>query len=166
MVVDVVTSRQRSYDNRVIPLVKEFERTPGADSLTALAKHGSNVTGLMTGEDDTIRQVAGGILECGNTTVDRTALDTWCQRTEGLELAHNLDPYVGAVHGIGPALFAYLRMRAGADTIKVDVRVKKALQQLGFELPATDTSIYLLAQLAAKHTNQRLIELDQLLWFM
>jgi len=165
MVVDVVTSRQRSYDNRVLPLVQRFEQTPGADSLTALAYHGSNLPGLRTGEDQTIRMVADGLLRCGNHTSDRHALDSWCAQTVGLELAHNLDPYVGAVHGIGPALFAYLRMRAGADTIKVDVRVKNALRELGFQLPQNDTSVYLLAQLAARQTSQRLIELDQLLWF-
>ena len=47
--------------------------------------------------------------------------------------------FVGATNGIGPALFAYLRMRSGADALKPDLRVRESLNRLGFGLPTTST---------------------------
>lgn len=169
MVVDVVTSRQRRYASRVLPLLAQFKLSSGAsaESLEALSQHGSKLTGLRTGEDDTIRAVAAGLIQAGirfNAESDRHALDHWCKKTAGLEIAHNLDPYVGAVKGIGMALFCYLRLLAGANTIKVDVRVKSALRGLGFQLPESDTATYLLAAHIAAETAIDLPVLDQLLW--
>jgi len=170
MVVDVVTSRQRRYSTRVVRLVERFTEEGGhaVVSLEALARHGSRLSGLRQGEDQTIRDVATGLLAAGRAVSapsDRVALNYWCDITEGLEIAHDLDPYVGSVKGIGMALFSYLRMRAGADSIKVDVRVKRALKSLGFRLPNSDTAVFLVARLAAQELGVSLIALDQLLWF-
>ena len=49
-----------------------------------------------------------------------------------LKHAHGLDPIVGSVRGIGPALFAYMRMRCGADALKPDLRVRNALRSVGY----------------------------------
>lgn len=170
MVVDVVTSRQRRYDSRVLQLVKRFDEEGGRATtcLESLAEDGSGLSGLRGGEDQTIRDVATGLLAAGRVAgaaSDRAALDAWCHMTQGLEIAHNLDPYVGSVKGIGMALFSYLRMRAGADSIKVDIRVKRSLRSLGFELPGNDTATFLLAELAARELGVSLLALDQLLWF-
>lgn len=171
MVVDVVTSRQRRYNTRVLPLLTQFKANAGesAKSLQALAQHGSKLNGLRNGEDDTIRAVAAGLVEVGHlngATSDRSALDTWRKRTDGLEIAHNLDPYVGSVKGIGMALFCYLRLLAGSNTIKIDVRVKAALRNLGFQLPESDTATYLLAAHVSGETGIELPVLDQLLWHL
>ena len=53
----------------------------------------------------------------------------WAHGVAGLEHAPGLDPVVGSVNGIGPALFAYLRMRSGADALKPDLRVARALRK-------------------------------------
>jgi hypothetical protein len=88
----------------------------------------------------------------------------WADSVRGLEHAHRLDPVVGAVPGIGPALFAYLRMRCGADALKPDLRVAKALRRLGFTVPGDSHSIMVLARAAAAEINFSLLSLDQLLW--
>ena len=68
---------------------------------------------------------------------------------------------------IGLALFAYLRMLCGADTLKADLRVAAALQRAGLPLAdnADTGTIAIAAQLTAAALGVRLIHLDQLpLW--
>jgi hypothetical protein len=67
----------------------------------------------------------------------------WAQGVAGLEHAPGLDPVVGSVTGIGPALFAYLRMRSGANALKPDLRVARALRKLGFYVPVGEHAILL-----------------------
>lgn len=71
---------------------------------------------------------------------------------------------VGCVKGIGLALFAYMRMRSGADAIKPDIRVKKALRHLGFAVPDDDHAVLILAKAAAEEIRVSRLVLDQLLW--
>jgi hypothetical protein len=55
-------------------------------------------------------------------------------------------------------------MRSGADALKPDVRVAKALRKLGFVVPRSEHSILVVAHAAADETNINLLVLDQLLW--
>lgn len=57
---------------------------------------------------------------------------------------------VGCVKGIGLALFAFMRMRSGADVIKPDIRVKKAMVSLGFVVSNDDHALLVLAKAAAQ----------------
>ena len=66
--------------------------------------------------------------------------------------------------GIGPALFAYMRMRCGADALKPDLRVAAALRELGFGVPGDEHSILVIARAAAAELDVSLLVLDQLLW--
>ena len=84
--------------------------------------------------------------------------------SEVLEHAPKLDPVVGGVPGIGPALFAYMRMRCGADALKPDLRVADALRNLGFESAGDPHSILVVARAAATELGVSLLVLDQLLW--
>lgn len=167
MVFDVVASRQRRYEQRVVPLVERFAQLPAAGSLKALASHGPGPGfGLRSGEADTMQGVAAGLVRFA----ERHGLDheeavrTWAESTEIVVEAPGLDPYVGAVRGIGVALFAYLRMRSGGDGIKPDLRVRRALTDLGFELPLGDVALLRTAGAAGAELGISLLELDQLLW--
>lgn len=168
MVVDVVTSRQRSYDARVRPMVDAFAASDAASSLECLAERGSGLSGLRAGEDDTIRHVAAGLLafgtDSGGVLSDDGLCAGWASASAGLELAHTLDPYVGRVSGIGPALFCYLRMRCGGDALKPDVRVRKALRALGFNPPSGDAALIVLGSALAVEVGIPRLVLDQLLW--
>lgn len=95
---------------------------------------------------------------------DETLVTDWANYAEPFGLAPRLDAWVGSVNGIGPALYAYLRMRSGGDGIKPDVRVRARLNQLGFVTPAGEVGLLLTAWAAAEELTVKRIELDQLLW--
>jgi hypothetical protein len=89
----------------------------------------------------------------------------WAKEVEGLEHAHGLDPVVGGVSGIGPALFALMRMHCGGNAIKPDLRVRRELRRLGFVVPADEHAILVIAKAAAADLGVDLLVLDQLLWW-
>lgn len=95
---------------------------------------------------------------------ENEACKAWADRCEGVEHAPSLDPVVGNVKGIGPALFACMRMRSGSSAIKVDVRVRKSLRSLGFRIPDSDHATIVVARAAAESIDVDLLVLDQLLW--
>lgn len=65
--------------------------------------------------------------------------------------------------GIGPALFAYLRMRCGADALKPDLRVHAALRGLGFEVENEVHTMLVVAHAVAVELEISRLTLDQLL---
>ncbi len=132
----------------VLPLVERFAASPAAESLGALATASLDDGYPFAGrEADTIRVVAAGLVAHGQEQGldDEEAVHAWGMETGAVEFANELDPYVGSVTGIGPALFAYTRMRAGADAIKIDSRVRGQLESHGFRLAASDASVLVLA---------------------
>jgi hypothetical protein len=171
MVLDVVMSRQRRYQERVLPLVARWERDSEAHSLRWLAAHEPDQRsyGLRSGEPGTAVALARNLItyavehDLGDDE-DKACL-RWAQGVAGLEHTPVLDPVAGSVSGIGPALFAYLRMRSGADALKPDLRVARALRMLGFHVPADEHTILVLAHAAADETDISLLVLDQLLWW-
>lgn len=171
MVVDAVTNRRRMYEARVKPMIAEFElRSPGAN-LHELSVRGSGLTGLRDREDETIRDVARGLLRFGSdlgVSGDEIIVSEWASSTQGLEIAHELDPYVGSVRGVGVATFAYLRMRCGGDSIKPDVRVRHAVRNLGLgeNVPRSEVGLFVLASAVAAELGIPRLVLDQLLWFI
>ena len=168
MVFDVVASRQRSYRNRVKPLVDRFSKTPASASLEALAADGpGDGWGLKATETETIRLVAAGLVRFADDNDcdgDDVTVRLWADRTLPVVAAHDLDPYVGSVSGIGLALFAYMRMRSGGDGIKPDIRVRRGLTNAGFQVPRSDLAMLRLAEAVAAETDMPLLVLDQLLW--
>jgi hypothetical protein len=167
MVFDVVASRQRRYTTRVVSMVERFSNDRSDLSLRALATEGPGVGwGLRSGEGETMQNVASGLGRyCDDHGLDDEAgVRAWAAATTSVVDAHRLDPYVGSVSGIGPALFAYLRMRSGGDGIKPDVRVRKALNDLGFGVPPGDAALLRLAAGVAAECGISLLELDQMLW--
>jgi hypothetical protein len=167
MVFDVVASRRRVYLSRVRRLVADFEQRPAAASLAALASNGPGPgLSLMSTEAITVKQVAAGLHRyCEERQLDDDhGVAQWAVSTEPLRFAPRLDNYVGSVSGIGVALFAYLRMRSGADAIKPDRRVRGSLNRMGFNLPPGEVALLLLAEGAAEELGVTRLALDQVLW--
>ncbi len=173
MVVEVVASRQRRYDTRVLAIVKEFERQHPDPTLSTLAEQGpGDGLGLRPGEADTMRTVAQRLLDyCEKTGLDEDeGCRAWAEGASAFEYASSVEPVVGTVPGIGPALFAYLRMRSGADALKPDVRVSTYLGHGpgGYGLPVPTgydpNGLLLLANALAEAAHIRPLVLDQLLW--
>ncbi|CAB4558258.1 MAG: hypothetical protein ACK5CE_20940 [Actinomycetes bacterium] len=171
MVVDVIGSRQRRYESRVIGpggIVETFESAGETSTLAELASCSSfDGLGLRDGEAKTIRDVATGLFRYASERGlgEEEGVRQWADSTASLDLAFRLDPYVGIVSGIGSALFAYLRMRSGGDGIKPDVRVRQALTALGFDPPPGDAALLAVCHAVAATTDIELLVLDQLLWF-
>jgi hypothetical protein len=172
MVVDVVASRQRTYGTRVKAIVAKWEATSEEHSLDWLAEHPVDASqfGLSTDEVVTIHEVANNLRAfavgqgLGGPHGDDMACGNWAAGCGELEHAPRLAPVVGCVKGIGIALFAYMRMRSGADAIKPDVRVRKALRALGFVVPDDDHAVLVIAKAAATEIGVSRLVLDQLLW--
>jgi hypothetical protein len=172
MIVDAVMSVQQDYEQAVLPLVARFDETPAAASLEALSELAGIDQTLFNNSPKrttTIIGVARGLRRYGQerNLDDEQAARGWARVTDGLEFAHESDPYVGSVKGIGFALMGYLRLLSGADTIKVDGRVVSRLKELGFELgdPPQPQRGLMICVLAAQQVGMRLSELDQLLWW-
>lgn len=169
MVFDVVASRRRRYTAQVLPMVDRFAETPAAASLADLAHLGVPPGfGLMSGEADTMQAIARGLVRfCErHGHDDEGGARSWAAWVAPFEHAPPLDPYVGSVNGIGIALMAYMRMRAGADAIKPDIRVRRSLKRLGFPVPAGEHALLLVAHAAAREVSLTRLALDQLLWFL
>jgi hypothetical protein len=170
MVLDVVTSRQRRYQNRVLPLVARWEADNDEHSLRWLSRHQPTPEryGLRAGEPDTVMTVARNMVAFADDlglSEDQACMQ-WANDVAGLEHAPRLDPIAGSVPGIGLALFAYLRMRSGSDALKPDLRVAKSLRQLGFQTPGGEHAILVIAHAAATEAAIGLLVLDQLLWWL
>jgi hypothetical protein len=71
------------------------------------------------------------------------------------------------IKGIGPALLQYLRMRSGADSVKIDVRVMEELKNLRLPVEwfSSDGLLQICTELA-KEASCSLVELDQVLWHL
>ncbi len=173
MIVDVVASRQRRYQSRVIQIVSDWKNANAEHTIAWLADHRLEREdyGFSDNEVDTIQEVAKRLCsfaaQKGNWRTRKIKVcRLWADRYGAFEHALKLDPVVGSVKGIGLALFAYARMRSGADAIKPDVRVKKGLRSLGFSVPDDDHAVLLVATAAAEDIGMSRLVLDQLLWWL
>jgi len=171
-VVDVVASRQRKYISRVIPMVDKYRNSREDHSLNQLrTKSPTDILQLRTSQDEggVMQGVATGLLEFGEKyglESDDLICEQWAKWVEPVVFAPKLDPYVGSIKGIGPALFAYLRIFCGADTLKPDVQTEKMFKKLGFNVPEKNNNALLLtAKAAAEELGTSMVVIDQLLWW-
>ena len=113
-----------------------------------------------------MQAVAGGLVHfCATAELEEEqGVRRWAEEAGAFEHAPRLDPFVGGAPGIGPALFAYLRMRCGADALKPDLRVHRGLAWLGYPVPREPHAVLLVARGAAAELEIDLLVLDQLLW--
>jgi hypothetical protein len=169
MIVDVVASRRRTYPSRVRRIVNSWLEEAREPTLAWLAANPPDRArlGLMASEPATMRQVAENLVAFARSRGldEEEGCYRWADEVDGLEHAHRLDPVVGGVSGIGPALFALMRMHCGGNALKPDVRVRRELRRLGFEVPAGDHAILVVAKAAAAELGVNLLILDQLLWW-
>src|ERR1019366_1279311 len=140
MILDVVLSNQRNYEKTVQPTVATWTEAHPGMTIAELAIHGpGKVKRLQKNkhrdEEATIIQVAEGLHRyCAERKLDdEDGVQQWATEVEPLRYFPVLDKYVGNVRGIGPALFAYLRMRSGANAIKPDQRVIAGLREAALQ---------------------------------
>jgi hypothetical protein len=172
MVVDVVASAARNYDRVEQAIVPGFERLahnkPTLDALAKADPAQLKALGLRANEPNTMIAVAEGLIQFGSTqniTGDDAICRAWGEYAEQWRRTPKLDPYVG-VKGIGIALYAYLRMRSGADAIKPDVWIARLLQQYGATIrnPKDALEVMQCAEQVALAAKISRLTLDQMLW--
>ena len=172
MVVDVVSSAWRNYDRVEKHIVPAFEKSVRTPDLKSLAKGIPNIPGLRGGEAVAMQEAAAGLLRFAKERRPATLNDdekivkAWAKYAEPFRFTTKSEPYVGSVKKIGPALFAYLRMRAGADAIKADVWVARVLEEHGATFKkATDViEVTRYAEEVAEAMGVSRLVLDQMLW--
>ena len=163
MVVDVICSKQRNYEKRVLNdlLPKYIENTKDL-SLKTLAANAPTFLKIMSAEPRTMQDVAIKLLEFGdkNKIIDE---DEVCKQWANSETYWTLLQ----IKGMGPVLLEYLRMLCGVDTIKLDVNVGKALAKLGIKTLGYPTDIVVkVCHYLAKEIGCSLIALDQALFYL
>jgi hypothetical protein len=168
-VVDAVLSVQKKYLPIVIPAMNTWMANNTAATLTSIAAHGA---GAVPGKPvtwkghATIQGVATTLLNFGGTNAtDQQRMAAWATQAVPFRFHHRLDA-VGAVSGIGPALFNYLLMRSGEDALKPDGRVKKQLKASGLTTSdrIDDLDALFLAEAMAEELNKSRLWFDKLLW--
>jgi hypothetical protein len=172
MVVDVVASAARNYDRVETTIVPGFERLthskPTLGALAGVDPAQLKLLGLRPNEPQTMIEVAQGLQRFGaerNINGDDAICLAWAEYAEQWRRTPKLDPYVG-VKGIGIALYAYLRMRSGADAIKPDVWIARMLQQFGATIrnPKDALEVMECAEQVALALKVGRLTLDQMLW--
>ena len=160
--VDVVASRQRRYDTYVVPKILPLYESKAKNlSLLSLSLKSPKWLPLRDGEADTMKLLAKALIDFGKSkklSDEEDIVKEWAEDEDASQEV--LD-----IKGIGPALLQYLRMRSGADSLKVDVRVIEELSKIG--LPAhwfTTDGLLELCKEIAEEAKCSLLELDQVLW--
>ena len=162
MVVDVVASRQRKYDEYVRPKLLPTYVAEASDlSLSTLAQKAPTWMKLRDGEALVMKEVAGQII--GYLKISQASNeDDLCKMWADDKLVSSK---VLEIKGIGPALYQYLRMLCGADSLKSDLRVKRGLKKLGLPVEwFSDDGVLALCELLAEEVQCTLVELDQCLY--
>jgi hypothetical protein len=168
-VVDAVLSVRKKYVRAVIPAMNIWMAANPTATLASLASSGG---GTIVGKPATwkghatIRGVAKALLDFGATdATDHQRMGAWAVQAVPFRYHYRLDA-VGAVSGIGPALFSYLLMRSGADALKPDSRVKEQLKNSGLTTTARihDLDALFLAEAMAEELQVPRLWFDKLLW--
>ena len=162
MVVDVVASRQRKYEEYVKPkLLPTYVDRAKDLSLASLADKAPTWMKLRVGEALVMKQVAQQIIDYSKN-ISESGEDGLC-KAWAEDNAYSSQ--VLEIKGIGPALYQYLRMLCGADSLKSDLRVKRGLKTLGLPVEwFTDEGVLVLCEMLAEEVQCTLIELDQCLY--
>jgi hypothetical protein len=162
MVVDVVASRQRKYEEYVKPkLLPTYVGRAKDLSLASLADKAPTWMKLRVGEALVMKQVAQQIIKYSKN-ISGTGEDELC-KAWAEDKAYSSQ--VLEIKGIGPALYQYLRMLCGADSLKSDLRVKRGLQKLGLPIHwFSDEGVLELCMVLANEIGCTLVELDQCLY--
>ena len=162
MVVDVVASRQRKYksgvEGRILPAYRTEAPSLG---LEWLSNNSPNFLRLRSNEADTMRELARFLLQFSQASDDEKTISEFVKASDRASIRAQAI----AIKGIGPVLYEYLRLLAGADTIKIDSRVRASLRQLGFpQHYFSDQGLLELCKGLASSLGCSLVELDQALW--
>ena len=131
-----------------------IDRYPNTkDGNIALAQHlwGYN----MWTRAEQLRSLTAHFRSVGVT--DQTSLQRWAERSQ-----FKLD-FEGRVKGLGIAVYHWLVMRQGVDTVKPDVHVRRFAER-AVRRPLSDTEVVDVVTAAAHKLAKKAYELDWAIW--
>lgn len=177
LIVDAAGSASGlGYSDIVVPNVKQFREefvetgkvTSFAD-LVELEDDPEFRETFTIGRPNIVHDVPRTLLKSANETADDLKiLQEWAENAD--PTSYRNDP-VGNVRGIGLATFQYLRMLAGAETVKPDIQVRRFVEELEEEYTwdglETDSALDLInsCQWLADHSSYSMLEIDQIAWW-
>lgn len=178
LIVDAAGSASGlNYANIVKPNVEEFDRefvdTDKVSSLADLAELEDDPEfeeEFTIGRPNIVYEVPQNLLEEDDSGRDDLEILTRWAETADPE-SYRSDP-VGGVGGVGLATFQYLRMLAGAKTVKPDIQVRRFVEELeeeyGWDSLETESAIDLInsCQWLADHSSYSMLEIDQIAWWI
>lgn len=161
MVLDVVASRQRRYESHVVPhYLDKYESEVQDLGLEALQSNPLTLLKLRQGEAETLRSLANYLLSFDGKDDERKVANFAESSFDSSVKASAI-----SIKGIGDVLYEYLKILSGADSIKIDSRVRQSLGALGVpESDFSDSGLFKICSEIARESNCRLVDLDQLLW--
>lgn len=162
MVVDVVASRQRRYKSAVVErILPAYQAATGDLGLDWLSQNEPVFLKLRTGEAKTMQQLAQFLKSFSSGPDDELTNQNFVRVSNKPGVR-----YRGiSISGIGPVLYEYLRLLAGADTIKIDSRVRSSLRAVGIPQHLfSDEGLLELCEGIRVKLGCSLVELDQALW--
>lgn len=177
LIVDAAGSASGlNYADIVKPNVEEFRRefvdTGKVESLADLAELEDDPEfeeKFTIGRPNIVYDVPQNLLkEYDSRRDDLEILKEWAETAD--PESYRSDP-VGRVGGIGLATFQYLRMLAGAETVKPDIQVRRFVEELEEEYTwdglETDSALDLInsCQWLADHSSYSMLEIDQIAWW-
>lgn len=165
-----------NYKNIVKPAVEAFRdefvdsgKVTTFEDMIELEHDSEFEAAFRIGRPNIAYDVPGVLLENADEEDDDLALlQSWA---ENADPKRYVDDPVGAVKGIGLATFQYLRMIAGANTVKPDIQVRRFIEELEAEHPSFDldssSSIAVLesCEWLASRSTYSMIEIDQIAWW-
>jgi len=177
LIVDAAfSSTGLNYKEAVKPAAERFQQQfveEGAAStladLRSLRNDPDYTEQFGTGRPDLVWRIAETLLKHGDDGADDLSiLQSWAENADPLDT----DDPIRDLHGIGLATFQYLRMIAGADTVKPDIQVERFIEEIDetysdLSLDTGDKEAVLEScQRLAENSDYSLIEIDQIAWWV
>lgn len=162
MVVDVVASRQRRYKSAVVErILPAYQAATGDLGLDWLSHNEPVFLRLRAGEAKTMQQLAQFLKSFSSGPDDELTNQNFVRVSNKPGVRYRAI----SISGIGPVLYEYLRLLAGADTIKIDSRVRSSLRAVGIpQHLLSDEGLLELCEGIVAKLGCSLVELDQALW--
>lgn len=175
IIVDTIFSLQRRYlpmvENILRPFYQEFPEKklnmlakcdPSKLCKTFTPKLSSNRDHPLSNPNRwrNVVKIAQRFVENYGSDID--AIHDWAKDVD--IASYQSDPIKQGLRGIGISAIQYLRMQAGIDTVKPDIRVKEGLRDLSI-LYHDDIEAVRRCEDLARELNMRPMEFDFILWY-
>lgn len=175
-VVDAAfSSTGLDYKEVVKPAAERFRQefvesgdVSGLADLRSLKDNTAYTEKFGAGRPELVWKIADALLENEAADMDDlSVLQSWAENAD----PRDRDDPIRKLDGIGVATFQYLRMIAGANTVKPDIQVERFVEELDTAVPAfdfeTDSKVDVLesCRRLADNSEYSLIEIDQIAWW-